>query len=114
MAKEGEVLIVDTHMIVRTEEGYWAGLPSAVLAELRPNLFILIEAEPNEILERRFLDKSRRRDEELTAEIKEEMVLARMFASSCGVITCAPVKIIRNPTGKQMEAAKEILKLCKP
>ena len=102
-------LIVDTHMVIRTQEGYWAGLPYKVLQILKPNMFILIEAEPEEILERRFKDADRKRDKVLKEEIIEELLFSRFFAASCASITGAPIKIIKNPHGKQIEAAKEIL-----
>ena len=102
-------LVVDTHMVIRTQEGYWAGLPYKVLQILKPNMFILIEAEPEEILERRFKDADRKRDKVLKEEIVEELLFSRFFAASCASITGAPIKIIKNPHGKQIEAAKEIL-----
>ena len=102
-------LIVDTHMVIRTQEGYWAGLPYKILQILKPNMFILIEAEPEEILERRFKDADRKRDKVLKEEIVEELLFSRFFAASCASITGAPIKIVKNPHGKQIEAAKEIL-----
>ena len=102
-------LVVDTHMVIRTQEGYWAGLPYKVLQILKPNMFILIEAEPEEILERRFKDADRKRDKVLKEEIVEELLFSRFFAASCASITGAPIKIVKNPHGKQIEAAKEIL-----
>ena len=101
-------LIVDTHMVIRTQEGYWAGLPYKVLQILKPDMFILIEAEPKEILERRFKDADRKRDKVLKKEITEELSFSRLFAASCASITGAPIKIVKNPHGKQIEAAKEI------
>ncbi|RLI22792.1 adenylate kinase [Candidatus Bathyarchaeota archaeon] len=115
IAKKAEnfdgILIVDTHMVIRTQEGYWAGLPHKVLQILNPSMFILIEAEPKEILERRFKDADRKRDKVLREEIVEELSFSRFFAASCASITGAPVKIVKNPSGKQIEAAKEILKI---
>ena len=102
-------LIVDTHMVIRTQEGYWAGLPYKVLQILKPEMFILIEAKPEEILERRFRDADRKRDKVLKEEIIEELEFSRYFAASCASITGAPIKIVKNPHGKQIEAAKEIL-----
>ena len=104
-------LIVDTHMVVRTQEGYFAGLPHRVLQILNPEIFILIEATPGEILTRRFKDADRRRDKILEEEVLEELSFSRFFAASCASLTGAPVKIVKNPDGKQVEAAKEILKL---
>lgn len=111
MTGEGSIVIVDTHMMVRTESGYWAGLPSHVITELKPDLFILIEADPEEIFKRRSTDKTRMRDKVLMSDIREEIEFSRAFAATCGTLTGAPVKIVRNPAGRQVEAAEEILKL---
>lgn len=107
---EGDV-IVDTHMSIKTVDGYWAGLPFHVLQLLNPAAFVLIEAEPSEVLFRRPKDVTRRRDEVLESEIMEELFFSRLMAAACSVFTGAPVKIVKNPNGKKVEAAKEILKL---
>ena len=107
---EGEV-IVDTHMSIKTVDGYWAGLPSHVLQLLNPDMFILVEAEPQEILSRRLKDITRKRDKVLEGEIAEEILFSRLMATACAVLTGASVKIVKNPAGKQVGAAKEVLKL---
>jgi len=104
-------LIVDTHMLIKTANGYWAGLPFHVLQLLNPDMFVLVEAEPSEILSRRFRDKTRKRDKVLEDEIMEETLFSRQMAVTCAVLTGASVKIVRNPAGKQAEAAEEVLKL---
>lgn len=111
MTGKGSTLIVDTHMMVRTESGYWAGLPSHVITELKPDLLILIEANPKEIFHRRTADQTRMRDRVLMDDVLEEIAFSRAFAAACGTLTGAPVKIVQNPTGRQVKAAEEILKL---
>lgn len=112
MAKDGTV-IVDTHMIIKTKDGYLPGLPHHVLRILNPNCLIIIEADPNEIVQRREMDKSRVRDRALVDEIYEELMLSRSYASACSVFTGAPLKIIKNPQGKIHEAANELLDVIK-
>jgi len=107
---EGDI-IVDTHMSIKTVDGYWAGLPFHVLQLLNPDMFILVEAEPHEVLSRRLKDTSRRRDASLEGEIVEEIHFSRLMAAACAVLTGASVKIIKNPAGKQVKAAEEVLKL---
>jgi adenylate kinase len=112
--KTGEVdgdLIVDTHMSIKTANGYLAGLPFHVLQLLNPDMFVLVEAEPNEVLSRRFRDKTRKRDKAMEDEIMEETLFSRLMAVACAVLTGASVKIVRNPAGKQAEAAEDVLKL---
>lgn len=107
---EGDV-IVDTHMSIKTLGGYWAGLPLHVLQILNPDAFVLVEAEPAEVLFRRPKDVTRRRDEVLENEIEEELFFSRLVAAVCSVLTGAPTKTVKNPNGKLVEAAKETLKL---
>ena len=107
---EGD-FIVDTHMSIKTANGYLAGLPFHVLQLLNPDMFILVEAEPHEVLSRRLKDKSRKRDKVLEDEIMEEILFSRLMAAACAVLTGASVKIVKNPAGKQAEAAEEVLKL---
>jgi len=110
MDTEGDV-IVDTHMWIKTLEGYWPGLPLQVLKLLNPDMFVLVEAEPREVLSRRFRDTSRRRDKVLEDEVAEELLFSRLMAAACSVLTGASVKIFKNPSGKQVEVAKEVLRL---
>lgn len=109
-AFEGDT-IVDTHMSIKTKDGYWAGLPLHVLQFFNPDAFVLVEAEPHEVLFRRLKDVTRRRDKVLESEIAEELLFSRFMAAACSTLTGAPVKIVKNPNGKQLEAAEEILKL---
>jgi len=107
---EGDIL-VDTHMSIKTLEGHLAGLPLPVLKLLNPEVFVLVEAEPHEVLSRRFKDTTRRRDKVLEGEVAEELLFSRLMAAACSVLTGASVKIVKNPSGKQVEAAKEVLGL---
>ncbi len=104
------VKIIDTHMSIKTLEGYLPGLPFHVLQLLKPELFVLIEAKPSEISSRRMKDVTRKRDEAIEEAVKEELLFSRLMAGACAILTGAPVKIVINAEGKQEEAAKEILK----
>lgn len=102
-------VIIDTHMIISTNDGYWGGLPSNVLEKLRPSLLVLLEADPREILFRRVKNKTRVRDKTLVKEVTDEMAFSRSVAASCSTLTGAPVKILENPAGKQVEVAKRLI-----
>ena len=39
-------MFVDTHLFIRTPEGFWPGLPYVVIQALKPTHLVLIEAEP--------------------------------------------------------------------
>lgn len=105
------ITIIDTHMFIRTKTGLWSGLPESVLSRLKPSLIVLIEAPPEEIAKRRRSDTTRMRDDLTMEEVRFDLEWSRATASACAVYTGAPVKIISNKTGKQREAAEELLKL---
>lgn len=95
MAKDSEI-IVDTHCLIRTNEGYLPGLPVWVLDKLQPSKLILIEADMEEILERRAKDVSRMRDEEIGKNIDIHQRMNRAIAAAYAMYTGATVKIIEN------------------
>jgi adenylate kinase len=101
--------IIDTHMSIKTPEGYLPGLPSRNLDILRPDLLVLVEAQPKEISSRRTKDANRKRDVVMEDTVKEELLVSRLMAAACAVYASATVKIVINSEGKQKEAAKDIL-----
>jgi len=101
--------IIDTHMSIKTPEGYLPGLPSHNLDILRPDLLVLVEAQPREISFRRTKDANRKRDMAMEDTVKEELLVSRLMAGACAVYAGAAVKIVINSEGKQEEAAKDIL-----
>ncbi|MGO9645995.1 MAG: adenylate kinase [Candidatus Bathyarchaeia archaeon] len=108
-AAQHKVLVVDTHMFVRTSSGLWAGLPQNLLQKLLPQVFVLIETDPEQIADRRKSDSERRRDQSLSSEIAFDLEWSRATAAASAVSTGAPVKIIRNEPGKQKQAALDLL-----
>lgn len=104
-------LIVDTHMSIKTGNGYLAGLPFHVLQLLNPEMLILVEAKLHEAISRRLKDVTRKRDKAFEEEIAEEILFSRYMAAACAVLTGASVKIVKNPAGQQVKAAGEVLKL---
>ena len=111
ISKDKKIQVIDTHMIIRTDIGYWVGLPQNVLTIIKPDLFVLIEAEPNEILSRRRKDYSRRRDEVIQSEINEEIDYSRSVAATCATFTGSPIKSFKNPQGEQVKVAKQLMDL---
>lgn len=101
-------VVIDTHMFVRTSSGMWAGLPKNILDIIKPQLLVLIEANPEHIAARRQGDLGRRREQSLREEIAFDLEWSRATAAASGVETGAPVKVIRNDTGRQKQAALEL------
>jgi adenylate kinase len=105
---ERNPVMIDTHMSVRTSSGMWAGLPKNILDIIKPQLLVLIEANPEHIAARRQGDLGRRREQSLREEIVFDLEWSRATAAASGVETGAPVKVIRNDTGRQKQAALEL------
>jgi adenylate kinase len=109
-AKKSNV-ILDTHCTIKTPLGYLPGLPEYVLKELKLDQFVLIEASPEEIFNRRYKDKSRERDVEGEKSIEEHQMMNRAMAMAYACLTGACVKIIENHDDAVKQAAEKFLKL---
>jgi adenylate kinase len=110
-AMKDQVIIIDTHLFINTKQGYYPGLPISLLSILKPTNFILIAAEPEEVLRRRVNDKSRNRDIKSVEDIKYELKIAQVMVAACSILTGAPFAIISNNDGKLEEAARSIMEL---
>lgn len=108
---EKTVGIVDTHAVIKTRLGFWPGLPQAVLRELRPNVIVVIEASPAEVVARQMRDSSRYRKDLSSRETVEEMLqLNRYYSIASSVISGAALRFIANREGRAEEAAEEFAK----
>jgi adenylate kinase len=107
----GKAIVVDTHLFIRTDEGFWPGLPFEVVRAMKPTHLVLVEADPEEIAKRRSADASRSRDAVATGGLAEELQLARSFLTASSTLTGAPMMIVKNPQGKQAEAARAVVKM---
>ena len=106
---ERRPVLLDTHCTVKKPEGYYPGLPRWVLERLQPEVIVVIEAPPTEVLGRRTKDARRRRDKELLAEIEEHQQLNRAIAMAYAAFTGAAVRIIVNRDGKLNDAVEEMV-----
>ena len=106
------VLIIDTHAVVKTSSGYWPGLPQHVVDVLKPDSIVIIEAPPEEVVNRQQKDGSRyRKDVSQIEVVNELMEMARKAAMASATLTASSVYIVDNPSGKPDKAAEEIIKL---
>lgn len=103
-------VIVDTHLFIRTGEGFWPGLPFEVARALKPTHLVLVEANPDDVSSRRASDKLRYRDSVTTGELAEEMELARSLLAVASTLTGAPMLIVRNEEGRVDETASKVAK----
>jgi len=111
--RDGGVLVIDTHMFIRTPSGTFPGLPEQVLNEFDPSLLILLEVEPEEIARRRRGDSDRVRDRQTIESVRSDLEWNRRTAAACSVVAGVPVSIVRNEQDKQKEAAREIFEIIK-
>ncbi len=113
--KIGEMddVIVDTHLTIKTPAGYFPGLPEWVLKEINPNLIVVVEAVPHEIMRRRRLDNTRKRDFETQGDIKEHLDANKYAAFACSILTGAPVMILTNRDGMLEQAVERFMEAFK-
>jgi len=106
-----DIVLVDTHLFINTNEGYYPGLPIRLLDILKPTNMIMVAADPQEIADRRKTDQTRQRDIISAENIQKELDISRMMVASCSILTGAPFAIIMNSNGKIDEAAANIAKM---
>ncbi len=82
-------VIVDTHCTVKTPKGYMPGLPEWVLRKLNPTAIVIVEADPQEIYNRRAKDTTRNRDPDSVEKIAEHQMMNRAAAMSYATLTGA-------------------------
>ncbi|RDE12635.1 MAG: adenylate kinase [Candidatus Thorarchaeota archaeon] len=101
-------IIVDTHTLIQTNNGYLIGLPEWVVTALGPKTIVLVEAAPDKIAARRSEDPTRARDSQDVAVIEIHQQMCRAAAVAAGTITGATVRIINNRQGEVEAAATEL------
>jgi|TARA_B100001971_G_scaffold199420_1_gene209962 adenylate kinase len=100
-----EVLLVDTHLFIKTNDSFWPGIPYDVATALSPTHIFLVIAQPGEIITRRLKDTSRRRDHVTEIEVLEELDISKNMLSCLAVMTGAAIMYIQNTEGNPDKAA---------
>lgn len=100
-------VILDTHCTVKTPKGYMPGLPEWVVKKINPTAIILVEADPEEIYNRRASDKTRNRDPDTKEQINEHQMINRAAAMAYAALTGSTVKIVFNHNNAIDEAVKQ-------
>ena len=88
------IVVVDTHLFIKTSSGYYPGLPMNLILKLNPDRLILVSANSEEILRRRKDDNTRTRDMISDDEIKRDIEVSLSMISSLSILTGAPFEII--------------------
>jgi adenylate kinase len=100
-------VILDTHCTVKTPKGYMPGLPEWVVKKINPTAIVLVEADPEEIYNRRASDKTRNRDPDTKEQINEHQMINRAAAMAYAALTGSTVKIVFNHDNAIDEAVKQ-------
>jgi adenylate kinase len=100
-------VIVDTHCTVKTPKGYMPGLPEWVITKLKPTALVVVEADPQEIFNRRANDATRTRDPDTIEQIAEHQQINRAAAMAYAALSGATVKIVFNHDNALEEAVRQ-------
>jgi adenylate kinase len=106
-----DIVLIDTHLFINTEEGYYPGLPMRLLSIIKPTNIVMVAADATEIAERRKTDQTRQRDIASAENIQKELDISRIMVASCSILTGAPFAIIMNNDDQVGEAAANIAKI---
>jgi len=116
---KGKYVFIDTHLAIKTPKGYFPALSKKTIELIKPEMIIVLEFPPTDILERRLKDKKRKRDVEDEEEIAEHQRINREFAIAAASEAQAAVEIIsfeerqRKPFEHAKIAAEKIVRLVK-
>jgi len=107
------IVVVDTHLFIKTSSGYYPGLPMNLILKLNPDRLILVSANSEEILRRRKDDNTRTRDMISYDEIKRDIEVSLSMISSLSILTGAPFEIIHNNDNMIDSATDQMIELLK-
>ena len=107
------VVVVDTHLFIKTSSGYYPGLPMNLILKLNPDRLILVSANSEDILRRRKDDNTRTRDMISDDEIKRDIEVSLSMISSLSILTGAPFEIIHNNDSMIDSATAQMVELLK-
>ncbi len=108
---EDSIVIIDTHLFIKTIEGYYPGLPMYLLDIIKPTHFVMIIAEAGEIVNRRNSDKSRDRDIVAVEDIQDELDILRVMIASSSILTGSPFIAIVNNDNEIEQAVSSMVKV---
>jgi adenylate kinase len=105
------IVIIDTHLFIKTSEWYYPGIPVNVTNIIRPTHLLLIIAKPREILMRRQSDTARHRDLSTESEIQHEVDVSKTMIISSANMTSSPFTILENQKDQATKVAQDIVRL---
>lgn len=106
-----DVVIIDTHMMISTDHGFYPGMPLKILNIINPTHLILITASSEEILKRRVSDSTRQRDLISVEQIKSDLRMSENMISTSSIISGSPFYLIQNNADQVDEASNTVVKV---
>jgi len=92
------IVVVDTHSVIKTTSGYYPGLPADAVKIIKPDVIVYIESRPEDIAERRMKDNisgaGRKRDSSTLEEIMLDQQVGRQFVVAAANSAMCYLKII--------------------
>lgn len=105
------IVIIDTHLFIRTSEWYYPGVPMNVTNIIRPTHLLLIVADADEITMRRQADKTRHRDLPSKEDLQNEIDISKTMLITSANLTGSPFTIIENSNNDAQKAAQDIVRI---
>jgi adenylate kinase len=105
------IVIIDTHLFIRTSEWYYPGVPMNVTNIIRPTHLLLIVADVDQITMRRQTDKTRNRDLPSKEDLQNEIDISKMMLITSANLTGSPFTIIENSKDDAQKAAQDIVRI---
>lgn len=106
-----DIVIIDTHLIIRTEHGFYPGMPLKLLNIINPTHLILITSSAEEIFKRRASDNSRQRDLISIDQIAHDLRISENMISTSSMITGSPFFLIQNNTDQVEKSSNSVVKV---
>ena len=114
LANPNAHFIVETHAALKTLQGYLPGLTIDFMQKVDPEVYIIIEANPDEIFARRLIDKERKRDHDKTIkDVKVNLDTTRYFTSSFAAYSHSTLCIVENKDKLIGDAIDEVTRILK-
>ncbi len=110
-SKEVDLILLDTHLFIRTPRGRWPGISENNMPYLKTvKQLVLIEADPKDISKRRVKDTTRMRSDYgmEEKEIDEDQRYNRYFSTTISIRYGCPVYILRNEENMLDKAVEEL------
>ena len=114
-----KIILIDTHMCIKTPSGYFPGISDKVASIIKPDIVIILDFNPKDVIERRKRDPKRERDIETEEIIEEHQNFTKQFATNTAAKVEAAVEVINlrykqsKPFEHVVKASDEITKIIK-